>query len=313
MKIKATAFAVVALLGLLVGANNAVGAPQPASAALASSAASPPTGFAPETAGPSELEKYGLPQRPRDSAGLGHWRSLVEHAKSRVPVHFSDRAHATVTGNTSSNWAGNYDTGKTFNSVGAVWTVPSIPTTSPRYSSTWVGLGLGTSLGNPLIQAGNDQTATSGSRSYGLWYEIYTPSTNQEKYTGWSVAAGNQVEIDIDVSGRTASFFIENITTSHYQSFPVAYASAITGCACNTADYIEENQGPNPGTAHNLAAFGSVRLTGAYNYDSGNVFHHVGDLNHTYLNMVDNLGKVAYPGSIASNNADFTIYRTSTA
>lgn len=284
-----------------------------ASALPAGAAAlSPPAGFDPVTASAAQLAGYGLPARPSDPAALARWTMLVRHAKTRVPVSFSDR-HASATGGTSGNWAGNYDTGRTYNSVGAEWNVPSIPTTSPRYSSTWVGLGLGTSLADPLVQAGNDQTATSGSRSYGLWYEIYTPSTNQEKYTGWSVAAGQHIEVDISVSGRTATFFLENVTTDKYQSFPVGYASQITGCRCQTADYIEENQGPNPSTAHNLAAFGSVTLTNCYNYDSSNAFHHVGDLSHTYLNMTDNVGTVAYPGAISANNANFTIYRTANA
>jgi hypothetical protein len=286
-----------------------------------------PAGFDAVHATATDLERYGFPRRPTDPSALAAWQQLMADAKTYVPISLTPRVDHTVplangshSGGTSNNWAGNYTTGRTYEMDGAYWTIPGVPNGSGKYSSTWVGLGLGNSLSDPLIQTGNDQNSTGGGTSYGMWYEVYayidsTHSVNQEAYTSFHPSPGQQVYFDVeypDGTNRQARFFVEDVATHQYQPFYITLDSRITGCSCQTADWIEENQGPNPGTAHNLASFGSATFTSAFDYDSANNYHHIGDLPHNYLNMVDNDGTVAYPGPLNGTGDGFTVYRTST-
>jgi hypothetical protein len=71
----------------------------------------------------------------------------------------------------SSNWSGYAETGSGYSSAAATWTVPSVsPTSSPTYSSAWVGIdGDGNSN---LIQTGTESDYVNGQAQYSAWWEI---------------------------------------------------------------------------------------------------------------------------------------------
>lgn len=272
----------------------------------------------PATVSAKRLAVRGLPPRPTLRANYARWAFEISHARTQASGALTPRfAHeaplAADSGHgANGSWAGYVNSVGSHN-MGANWNVPlTSASTNAKYSSTWVGIGRGTSAGDPLIQAGTDQNTSNGSVSYRFWYEIYSTVSDQQYYVPIGVNEAQNVEVDISMVNRTVTFFMENTTTGVYHSYPVNLASALTGCACNTVDYIEENQGPNPPVNENLANFHYVVFLGAYDYNNSNAFQNLNSTTRDSDAIFDNAGEVAYPGTVASSGRQFTVYRTST-
>lgn len=176
--------------------------------------------------------------------------------------------------NSSNNWFG-YDQGtleqggKQFNSIAGDWTVPTATqhASGDESSSDWIGIGggcidAGCTVGdNTLIQTGTEQDVSSGSGSYGAWWEIIPgPSIAISNMT---VQPGDHMHADISEVVAGANLWkitLQNVTRGQTFTTTVPYASTHA-----TAEWIEETPlliGTNAGLAA-LPNLTTVPFTGA--------------------------------------------------
>src|SRR3954454_19359430 len=124
--------------------------------------------------------------------------------------------------NSSNNWFGyNQGTleqgGKQFNSIAGDWTVPTATqhASGDESSSDWIGIGggcidAGCTVGdNTLIQTGTEQDVSSGSASYGAWWEIIPAPSIAIDMT---VAPGDLMHADISEAVAGADLWTITLT-----------------------------------------------------------------------------------------------------
>jgi hypothetical protein len=151
--------------------------------------------------------------------------------------------------NSSNNWFGyNQGTleqgGKQFNSIAGDWTVPTASqhASGDEASSDWIGIGGGCIDANctvgdsTLIQTGTEQDVSSGSASYGAWWELIPgPSIAISDMT---VRPGDHMHADISevVAGSNLwTITLQNVTRGQTFTTTVPYSSTHA-----TAEWIEE-------------------------------------------------------------------------
>ncbi len=151
--------------------------------------------------------------------------------------------------NQSSNWFGyNQGTleqgGKQFNSISGDWTVPTATqhASADEFSSDWIGIGggcidAGCTVGDStLIQTGTEQDVSSGTATYGAWWELIPgPSI---AITNMTVRPGDQMHADISevVAGANLwTITLRNVTRNQTFTQTVPYTSTHA-----TAEWIEE-------------------------------------------------------------------------
>jgi hypothetical protein len=176
--------------------------------------------------------------------------------------------------NSSNNWFGyNQGTleqgGKQFNSIAGDWTVPTATqhASGDESSSDWIGIGggcidAGCTVGdNTLIQTGTEQDVSSGSASYGAWWELIPgPSI---AITNMTIQPGDHMHADISevVAGANVwKITLQNVTRGQTFTTTVPYSSTHA-----TAEWIEETPlliGTDAGLAA-LPNLSTVPFTGA--------------------------------------------------
>jgi hypothetical protein len=156
------------------------------------------------------------------------------------------RLHANA--NQSNNWFG-YNQGtleqgsKLFNSISGDWTVPTATqhASGDEASSDWIGIGggcidAGCTVGdNTLIQTGTEQDVSSGSASYGAWWEIIPAPSIAITMT---VQPGDHMHADISELVGDADVWtitLQNVTRGQTFTQTVPYPSTHA-----TAEWIEE-------------------------------------------------------------------------
>jgi hypothetical protein len=99
--------------------------------------------------------------------------ALVPSAMAAQPDAVSPAPNHKISHSTSTNWSGYAVTGRTYTSVSASWTQPSVDcsVTPTGWSSFWVGLDGDTS--NTVEQTGTEADCSSGNPVYSAWYEMY--------------------------------------------------------------------------------------------------------------------------------------------
>ena len=148
---------------------------------------------------------------------------------------FPASAHAGTA--TSSNWAGYgvHRSGVHFRAVSAAWTVPAVTCTGHSgYSANWVGLGGYHTGATALEQIGTESDCThSGRAVYSAWYEL-VPDTSRN--LSMTVEAGDRVSARVNVSGRTVTLHLRNLTRG------TSFARRLTAPAIDTtsAEWIVE-------------------------------------------------------------------------
>ena len=198
--------------------------------------------------------------------------SAARHTHDAVVHIVKPRLRANA--NSSNNWFGyNQGTleqgGKQFNSIAGDWTVPTATqhASGDEASSDWIGIGggcidAGCTVGdNTLIQTGTEQDVSSGTGSYGAWWEIIPgPSIVISDMT---VQPGDHMHADISevVAGANVwTITLQNVTRGQSFTTTVPYASTHA-----TAEWIEETPlliGTNAGLAA-LPNLTTVGFTGA--------------------------------------------------
>lgn len=215
---------------------------------------------------------------------------------------------AAVGADASANWAGYVanETGSTYTSVSATWTVPHVSTASTTGSAadaTWVGIG-GVSS-HDLIQAGTQALVQNNSVTYQAWYELLP---DYQTRIALAVHPGDSVSVSIhEVSpDKWEVIFINNTTGQKYQK-TFSYESSRS-----SAEWIQER--PVGATGRRLSYipldnFGSVTFTGANAVVDG-TDKSLGDLNAAPLIMLGSRSEtLAVPSRLNADGTGFTVAR----
>ncbi len=162
---------------------------------------------------------------------------------------------SSATPQASSNWAGYYVEPGSFDAITGTFTVPSLAANQPAYCdsgqptpgcslSEWVGIDGATN--SSLIQAGVELTPQGDGTTYQIypWWEIL-PNV-QTNVNSLSVAAGNQVTVNIFKTMNANNWEIQIIndttgasfTTTQPYNGPGASAEWITEAPSTTSDTI---------------------------------------------------------------------------
>jgi hypothetical protein len=156
----------------------------------------------------------------------------------------------------SQNWSGLIDRGTGIEGAEAYWTVPGVQaSSSPLYSSTWVGVD-GVSPDNNLIQTGTSQDTSDG---YTAWWEILPAASvviTDQYGNPAPVAPGDQMLGGVqEASLGTWTITLEDLTQGwEFQQNFNYYGPG------QSAEWIEE--APQVGGSQSqLANFGSVGFT----------------------------------------------------
>jgi hypothetical protein len=163
----------------------------------------------------------------------------------------------------SSNWSG-YQVNQVANYAQIGWTVPTVRTPVPGYSSigyyssTWAGIGGGFNSGNgALIQAGTTQDiSAAGVTSYYAWYEVVggTGDTHGE------VRINNLPIHPGDVVGGVGMFTVPNSAAAGVCNFTINVCISATIASSTpgtTAEWIAEAPSSTLGVLP-LANFGTI-------------------------------------------------------
>lgn len=157
----------------------------------------------------------------------------------------------------STNWAGYVKAGGpgSFNQASGSWAVPDVLCgNSDKDSSSWTGVGGGTTADPTLVQAGTSQTCSGGQADYAAWWEVLpAPSVNAGGFLDtatYPVGPGDQINVSVDGSNAVVwDITIHNATRNWTFNTTVAYSAAGA-----TAEWIEES--PLSAGSAGLADFG---------------------------------------------------------
>lgn len=202
----------------------------------------------------------------------------------------------------SRNWSGYAATGGKFTSVTGTWTVPK-PTASSvqTTAATWVGIG-GTRT-HDLIQAGTEETTSTGGQvRYNAWVELLPASSQRVPLR---VAAGDSVTVSItqQTTGTWLINMVDNTTGQKYETTK-QYNSSLS-----SAEWVEE--APSGGRrVLPLENFGTVHVTAGSAVKDGKKSS-LTQLGAKSISMIDGSGHViATPSAIASDGGSFDVTRT---
>ena len=203
----------------------------------------------------------------------------------------------------TSNWSGyavaKFETGQSYLSAQATWTVatvtyqPDASGSAAQYSSTWVGIGgfcenaLCTNVDRTLIQLGTEQDVSStGAAQYYAWYEMLPQFPNRIPLPikpGDSITASLQCTAACLNKKQTWTLSMVNNTTGQQWSQDFRYASSRL-----SAVWIEE--APYSGGVLPLADFGTIAI------DPNDVSPPL-TLQANGIQMTDPWGQTAIPSS----------------
>lgn len=207
----------------------------------------PAKGFNPLTASAAQLDANGYPAKPQatNTRAMTQWRSFATtHFAEKTSCHLrrtatTQRPSYYEGEETTANWAGYEVSGGAFTEVQAEWDyLPAPATATPMDSSSWVGLGSGSSS-QPLVQAGTDSGTASGN-SY-LWFQVVPFSAQLELET-----TSGQVFVPAEYDTIAVHIAVYNNTTETgcaNQSCTVT--STCTAEACGLIHVSDLTQGFN--------------------------------------------------------------------
>ena len=235
---------------------------------------------------------------PAPAHNLRDDRAAIATRADPAPVHWRHGPHpwsaGINSGAQSTNWSGEIATDTTFTGIQGEWVVPTVrPSSSPEYSSTWVGIDGVTNTS--LIQGGTEQDSGGGTATYFAWYEILPAA---EVPIREPVSPGNVMNVSVtEQSAGTWEIIITDVTANWSTSGAFAYHGPGT-----SAEWIEE--APTVNNAQStLANFGSMGFSHMATSSSGS-----GSSALTPVSMVNTNGVViAYPGPFNASTDSFPI------
>jgi hypothetical protein len=219
-----------------------------------------------------------------------------------------------VTKEGSYNWGGYVATGAngSVTAVAGSWVQPTGKCTkSTSYAAFWVGIDGFNS--NDLYQTGTQIVCTSGTATYGAWWEILPAS---ETPISMTVNPGDTISASVTYSTSTGHFTlaIKDITRSESYSHVSGSATSATRDA---ADWITETPTVG-GSLARLADFGTVDWGSKYTSQSGtndatiaNTTGAIGSFSTVYEISIYNYPGatkvMAAPTALASSGSSFTV------
>lgn len=217
----------------------------------------------------------------------------------------------------SFNWSGFVDYADNAGEANETSTTPFVRGDHDVASSTWAGLGSGSSNGDMLLQAGTEADGAYGAPgNYYAWWEEY-PRNTQQVISNLGSAANHNVYAGVAHTGYGQGLVIINDHTINqgtefYVYWPAAYTIG------HQADWIfertEENgyypKLTNTATESGSSFFGGVIVTGVTATINGNsTGTPLGQLRRFYLYMKDcRTGQyMAKTGNISPDGTSFPV------
>jgi hypothetical protein len=247
-----------------------------------------------------------------ETVAQGAPRPVADHRS--VSTQHTRAAAVVQSAWASTNWSGYAESG-TYTGITSTWTVPAVtPSSSPTYSSTWIGIdGFNNSS---LIQAGTEQDYLAGASRIYAWWEILPSPQTPLPTTTYPVSAGDRMSVEIYKATTLKQWVIAVADTTRKWSFQVdktytgpgssaewiMEAPEVNGQVSTLARYTVnapagkadfDNVGVTSAAPRTSAVptFGSARL--AYSQDAGY--------------MVQNKAAVSTPGSPDAALSGFNI------
>jgi hypothetical protein len=216
----------------------------------------------------------------------------------------------TTTTSQSSNWSGYADSGTTFTSVSASWTVPTVTCLArgTSYSAQWIGIdGYASST---VEQDGTEADCLAGTPSYDAWYEMYGDSAVNSGYevelspTTNPVSPGDQMSASVSDVAGTWTLSITNVSAGWAFSTNITFSSA----AQSSAEWVVERPETCSRTCSltSLADFGAVTFSNGSRATSTGPVGPISSSSTTAITMVNGSTALAVPGSLGPTGDSFT-------
>lgn len=294
----------------------------------------PQPGFDPLTASAAALRANGYPPRPSGGPALAAWQTAISRATHYVPPVLIPSSHSFGPAVSSrASWSGSYE--YSYNYAGHVmpqaalgnpnlyyswaeWTVPAVPG-DPNYSNEypdkapdaafWAGTGV-----QQIIQAGTSSISTS-TPQYLFWVD---DAPNNADYAvgpnGQTLLTtpGDTVAVSTDYSGSlngggTATFWLEDLTSSNYTMFTM---NNVEYPGWRAADFINERPIINDHFLY-LPDFGSSVFTDCFTEDdSGDIWYLVTSNNNRWYMTTNGLSSgtiMSETGAVDNYTNGFTV------
>jgi hypothetical protein len=213
----------------------------------------------------------------------------------------------------STNWSGYADTGATFDSVSANWTVPAATCTQgTTYSSEWIGIDGYSS--NTVEQDGTEVDCSGGIALYGAWYEMYGDASVNNGYsvalssTQYPVSPGDAVSASVSLAASQWTLTLDDKTAGW--NFSIVVASPSPPAAQSSAEWIVERPEVCSRTCSltTLTTVNPVTFTNAQ-ATSTSASGSISQFSYAGMEMVDSSGTtvLALPSALSPDGTSFNI------
>lgn len=196
---------------------------------------------------PTASGDYQFSVRVSDSQGSSPVSEMFN--MEIAPSETSPDLNVTSTQALNTNWSGYIEQSATsFTSASGTFTVPTVPTTSGDFASTWLGFD-GWNGSTTVLQAGVTEVESNSGPLYQAWWET-APSPIQNQF---NVSPGDTVNVNIWQTGTDEwEATLNDITSGQGFATPISYSGPTS-----TAEWIVEGRSGNPSLFYN----GSVTFT----------------------------------------------------
>jgi hypothetical protein len=207
----------------------------------------PPADFDPSTASAADLDFYGIPTEPADTADQGSWMTMVNNYTGFAAPGGCTPAVSVIDqlNTTKSNWAGEVAQNAYYTGVQSNFVLPTDNNNCPSGDMTsdalWVGLS-GYSSGTVIQNGASDDWVYPGDNEWYWWWELYSASDNQRQAVDGSMSPGDNIVAKTTYSETTgkATFYWDNYWLGSMNSVVVSGAGNYWGTG---AEAIQEREG----------------------------------------------------------------------
>jgi hypothetical protein len=206
----------------------------------------------------------------------------------------------------ASNWSGYVATAPgLYTSVSASWAVPSVSSSSPAYSSVWIGIGGWNST--RLIQVGTDQDVlNNGSAVYFAWREVYPGPVFLIGY----VSPSDSIAATISQVSANASTWRMLVIRNSDALLNLTTRARVSVASQKTAEFIVERPAIQVGRRDQLTAmanFGTVTFSQCSTNQGA-----LASLTSAVMVVMTGSGNstgqyLAQPGVLETSNDSFTV------
>jgi hypothetical protein len=196
----------------------------------------------------------------------------------------------------STNWAGYYAAGGTYNQVSSSWIQPAVDcaVNPTSHSSFWGGLDGVTD--DQVEQEGATSDCDNGTASYFAWYETFP---QPEQIIDDPVAPGDSMTAVTEYIGGSEFLFT---VTDHTQNWTYSTVQSVPNAPRSSAEVIAEDPGDPSGGVWPLADFGTVQFNDAIVNSVP-----IGDSDPTQIDMAAGGVAKATTSALTDDGLDFAV------